>query len=331
VARVLLTCACALGFLASAVLASAQSAQNRTVSSLLVNVLDRDGNAIRDLTKDDFRVKVNGHPVPLLDLHYTVAPRRIVVLLDMSGSMKGVTEKSTKWNLARLVLDDLLAETASEVPIALFVFSSQVDNVFNFSEGRPSITKWLGRDQRPDSKGSTAFYDALAAAARLLEPVRPGDAIYAITDGGENHSQISRSAAKQRLVQAQIRFFAFLFSEPAMTDEERSGVESVEEFARDTGGFVFGVSARPSLASDPSVEFRTHPFVYDDDKSTRDRINLCTRALNVQIQGFYHLQLDSPPAVRKSSRTSLEIVDASGKVRKGLTWMYQRALPAGDK
>ena len=57
--------------------------------SILVNVLDRDGNAIRDLTKDSFHVKINKQPVVVLGADYDLAPRRIVVLLDMSGSMGG--------------------------------------------------------------------------------------------------------------------------------------------------------------------------------------------------------------------------------------------------
>jgi uncharacterized protein with von Willebrand factor type A (vWA) domain len=85
--------------LAYGFLAAAQTAPTQTTRSLLVNALDRNGNAVRNLTKDSFRVKVNGHAAALLDAHYNLAPRRIVVLLDMSGSMAGETEKTRNGGL----------------------------------------------------------------------------------------------------------------------------------------------------------------------------------------------------------------------------------------
>jgi hypothetical protein len=310
--------------LACTSLVLAQPAPKQPTPSLLVNVLDRNGNAVRDLTKDNFRVKVNGHSAALLDAHYSLAPRRIVVLLDMSGSMAGMSENNKKWRIAHEAIEDLLRETPADVQVAMLTFSSQVHDRFDFSQGRSSIAAWLkrGPSQRSDIKGTTAFYDAAAAAAKLLEPALPGDSIYAITDGGDNSSRISKNAAKQRLVQSQIRLFVFLFSDPMTTEEER-GAESVMELARDTGGFVFGVSGQPSL--------RDLDFDYDDDKKARERINLYTRALNIQVNGFYALQLDTPPSARKSSKVSLEIVDGSGKVMKGVTWTYQSALPTQDK
>jgi len=74
--------------------AAAQTAPNQSTRSLLVNVLDRNGNAVRDLTKDGFRAKVNGRATALVEASYSLAPRRIVALLDMSGSMAGETEKT---------------------------------------------------------------------------------------------------------------------------------------------------------------------------------------------------------------------------------------------
>lgn len=323
--RLSLVFACAL--LACAHLAPAQSASKQPASSLLVNVLDRNGNAVRNLTKDDFQVKVNGHTAALLDAHYSLAPRRIVVLLDMSGSMAGVTEKNKKWRIAREAVEDFLTETPADVPVALVTFSSKVHDILDFSQGRPSITAWLkrGPSQWTDIKGTTALYDAAAVAAKLLEPALPGDSIYAITDGGDNSSRISETAAKQQLLQSQIRLFVFLFSEPTPIEEERLGRESVMELARDTGGFVFGVSGR---RSSPWTPFG---FDYDYNENAQEGIKLQTRALNIQVNGFYTLQLDTHPSARKSSKVSLEIVDGNGKVRKNLEWTYRRALPTQTK
>jgi hypothetical protein len=309
--------------LTCAFLPGSQPAPQQPSTSLLVNVLDRNGNAVRDLTKDNFRIKVNGHPAALIDSQYSLAPRRIVMLLDMSGSMAGETEKNKKWPIAREAVEDLLVETPADVQIALLTFSSQVHDVFGFSQDRQAMLAWLkrGTSQRSDIKGTTAFYDATIQAAKLLESTRPGDAIYAITDGGDNHSDVSAINTEKLLLQSGVRLFLFLFAEPNPFEQER--VDSVLELAHRTGGFVFGVSGRRGL--------HAFDFDYDDNKNARERIKLYTRALNVQINGFYTLQLETLPPSRKLGKVSLEIVDGSGKVRKDVAWTYPRALPAQGK
>ena len=314
--------------LAYGTFAAAQTAPNQSTRSLLVNVLDQNGNAVRDLTKDSFRVKVNGHPAALLDAHYNLAPRRIVVLLDMSGSMAGETEKNKKWRIAREAIEDFLTETPAEVQVALVTFSSKIHDIIDFSQGRSSIIEWLrrGPSQWSDIKGTTPFFDAAAAAAKLLEPALPGDSIYAITDGGDNSSRISKTAAKQRLLQSQIRLFVFLFAEPMPTEEERSGPESVMALARDTGGFVFGISGHPGAGGVSFLPSRS--FEYDYDEHTRERIRLYMQALNIQVNGFYTLHVDAPLQLGKAAKVSLDIVDGRGIARKDVAFTYSRALPA---
>ncbi|HUO14249.1 MAG TPA: hypothetical protein VMX38_04615 [Verrucomicrobiae bacterium] len=83
---------------------------------MVVNVFDSRGNPVRGLTKENFHLRVNGKPAVVLDARYSLSPRRIVVLLDMSGSMIG-EEATGKWRIAREAAEDLLAETPAEVPI----------------------------------------------------------------------------------------------------------------------------------------------------------------------------------------------------------------------
>jgi len=299
--------------------AIAQAAQNQSTHSLLVNVLDRNGNAVRNLSKDSFRVKVNGHPAGVVAADYSLAPRRIVVLLDMSGSMAGETEHSKKWKIAREALEDLLAKTPADVRVALVTFSSRVHDIFDFSQDRSSLTAWLkrGEAERPHVKGTTAVYDAIVAAAKLLQPARPGDAIYAITDGGDNNSQVSPTDTRQLLLKSGIRLFLFLFAEPNSVVQTR--VDSVLQLTHETGGFVFGVTGQRGL--------HFFDFNYDDGQDTLDRIKIYTQALNIQVNGFYTLQLETPTSSKKREKIYLEIVDGTGKVSKDVAWTYPRLFP----
>jgi Mg-chelatase subunit ChlD len=299
---------------------AAQTTPTQSTRSLIVNVLDRNGNAVRDLTKASFQVKVNGHPAAILEAEYSLAPRRIVVLLDTSGSMMGGTEQSKKWRIAREAVEEFLTETPADVQVALVTFSSKVHDVIELSFDRSSIAAWLkrGSSQPPHIKGTTAFYDATLVAVKLLQPARQGDAIYAITDAGDNSSQTPPVNARRLLLQARVRLFLFLFSEPNPFEQDR--VDSVIQLARETGGFVFGVIGKRGL--------HIFDFNYDDGESTRDRIKLYTRALNIQVNGFYTLQWDTPAPGKKLSKISLEVVDSKGKVNKDIAWTYQRVLPA---
>jgi len=306
-------------------LVAAQSATT-AAPSLLVNVLDSHGMAVRDLTKDSFQVKVNGQRTTLIEASYSLAPRRIVVLLDMSGSMAGGIE-SKKWQIARQAVDDLLTDTPPDVHVALLTFSDQVHDVFDFSQTRDSMAAWLkeGATKHGDSRvhGRTALFDAMLAARNLLGASRAGDAIYVITDGGDNSSHGRPTAVRKLLLESGIRLFVFLFSDGGLfaSEEIRRGKEPLKEIARASGGFVFGVSAQSS-----GIDFLPSWDAYDYTDNTRKIIKLYTRALNIQVNGFYTLSFDSPVPPAKARKVSLNIVDATGKPRKDVAFTYSTML-----
>ena len=310
-------------------LSLAQTAPNQSSRCLLVNVLDRNGSAVRTLTKDNFRAKVNGHPAAVVETDYSLAPRRIVLLLDISGSMAGGTEKNKKWQIAREALEDLIAETPADVKVALLTFSSQVHDVFDFSQSRSSIAAWLKEEprRRAEIKGRTALYDAVLAATKLLEPTRSGDAIYIITDGGDNSSQISETGIRKLLLQSRIRLFVFLLAEQSPFQPEESRRDYLMELSRATGGFVFGVAGHAAGASFlPSWDFE-----YDYNERTREKIRLYTQVLNIQVNGFYTLQLEAHLQPNKLRKVSLEIVDGRGQPRKDIAFTYSTLLPPQPK
>jgi len=297
--------------------------------SFFVNVLDRNGNAVRDLAKDSFRVKLNGHLTPVLGADYGLAPRRIVVLLDTSGSMAG-EKGNKKWQIAREAVANVSTITPTDVALAMVTFSDQVNTTFGFEQGRFVIAEWLkqGPSQREKLKGHTALFDATLEALKLLQPAQPGDAIYAITDGGDNHSHASASDTKRLLLTSGTRFFAFLFAEPVPTGEERLGVDSVMDIAGDSGGFVFGTSAHPLNLG---ASYSGADVTYDYDAGTREKIKLYTQALNIQVNGFYTVAIAAPVQPGKAGRVSLEIVDGAGKPRKDVSYTFQKLLPSLGK
>jgi hypothetical protein len=291
--------------------------------SVLVNVIDAHGNAIRDLTKENFHVRVNGKPVVVLDARYSLAPRRIVLLLDMSVSMTVDTE-SGQWRIAREAADDLLAETPAEVPIAMLTFSRKVGDVFDFSQGRAAIAKWLreGPGQRSKLQGlrGTALFDAILEGLKLLQPVQPGDAVYAITDGGDNASHALADQTKLALLQSDVRLFAFLFAGDESVSVEQENRLFFLSMVADTGGFVIPVSP-PAVGGESSW---LYGGVYKDNP---EKIRFFTQRLNIQVNGFWTLELAAPPS-NKASKVKLTVVGEEGKIRKDVGVNYRRVLPA---
>jgi Mg-chelatase subunit ChlD len=306
----------------------AQSSQSQLrSSSLLVNVIDRKGDAVRTLAKDSFRVKVNGQPAAISEVSYSLAPRRIVTLLDMSGSMAGETGDK-RWRIASEAIEDLLKDSPSDAPIALLTFSENVHDTFDFSQSRASVLAWLSRgaSKQGDSRvhGRTAIFDAILAATRLLGVARAGDSIYVITDAGDNSSYIHSRAIRELLVSSQIRLFVFLLSE--LSPDMNAGSDSLKEIARATGGFVFGVSG-----DNRGVEFMpSWTYAFDYNEQTRQKIKLYTQALNIQVNGFYTLRFELPVAPEKARKVSLEIVNGVGKPRRDVAYTYSTTfVPLG--
>lgn len=86
---VLVLAACSL---ATARLAGLQEAVFRTAEDavrVFATVTDRDGRLVTTLTRDDFEIRDDGRPQPITLFDNTPQPIRIVVMLDVSGSMEG--------------------------------------------------------------------------------------------------------------------------------------------------------------------------------------------------------------------------------------------------
>ena len=82
------------------------------VVRVFVTVTDRDGRLVTTLTRDDFEVRDEGKPQPITLFDNTPQPIRLVVMLDVSGSMEGnlpLLRAAAEQLFARLRPDDVRA------------------------------------------------------------------------------------------------------------------------------------------------------------------------------------------------------------------------------
>jgi len=59
------------------------------VVRVFVTVMDRDGRLVTSLTRDNFEIRDEGKPQPITQFDNSPQPIRLIVMLDVSGSMEG--------------------------------------------------------------------------------------------------------------------------------------------------------------------------------------------------------------------------------------------------
>ena len=78
---------------------------------VFVTVTDRDGRLVTNLTRDDFEVRDDGKPQPLTQYDASPQPIRLIVMLDVSGSMEGnlsLLRAAATQLFSRLLPDDVV-------------------------------------------------------------------------------------------------------------------------------------------------------------------------------------------------------------------------------
>jgi len=101
---------CVLGVLAAARQQQPVFRGGGEAVRVFVTVLDRDGRLVTTLTQGDFEVRDEGKPQPITLFDNTPQPIRLIVMLDVSGSMEGnlsLLRNSAQQLFTRLRPDDL--------------------------------------------------------------------------------------------------------------------------------------------------------------------------------------------------------------------------------
>jgi len=100
--------ACALGVLTAAGQQAVFRGRGDAVR-VFVTVTDRDGRLVTSLTRDQFEIRDEGRPQPITLFDNTPRPIRLIVMLDVSGSMEGnlpLLRAAAEQLFARLEPDD---------------------------------------------------------------------------------------------------------------------------------------------------------------------------------------------------------------------------------
>jgi hypothetical protein len=297
-------------------------AQEATCSqeTVFANVTDPDGNPAPGLKATNFRASFRGRPVQILSASMNIEPRRIVLLLDASGSMLG--PETGKWKAALGVAKNLVEKLPPPHSIGLLVFALKIDERVDFTQNRQAILDLLnnlqaGEKALPKGLRTTALWDAILEGLALLGSPQPGDAIYAITDGGDNASITSPGKVKRALLAARVRLFALLPPLSCLgsgrTLEEIEGPDTLEDLANTTGGALVSgcLTTLASLGGGQALE--------------PAQLQAALDGLYRQMIKFYTLEVELPQPVDKMRDWKLEVVGLPQR-SKHMSLVYPRKL-----
>jgi VWFA-related protein len=171
------------------VAAAAQTQETITfragVSNVRVDALVTNGDrVVEDLTKDDFVIQDNGRPVNIVYFGHDSEQLHLVLLLDISGSMRQHLEPMA--DTARQALKHL--EPGDRVAIMIFARTNKVHT--EFTDNHAVIEAALREAVRDESLGAaTLINPALADAVKHIEeqPAQGRRAVLIITDNQALH------------------------------------------------------------------------------------------------------------------------------------------------
>lgn len=289
-----------------------------TTRTVIASVFDKQGNPVPGLTARNFRGKFRGKLVEILSATLDTRPRRIVLLLDASGSMGPPGEK---WAATKLMSAHFVRLASSQSSVALIVFSNTILQKVGLNQDRVILLKTVAhlKDEGDGSLspyGKTALYDAIVAGLAELGPTHLGDVIYTITDTGDNRSTAKPSKVERDLVSAGVRLFVLgTFDQlpRGRTPEEAEGPHQLARIVETTGGGSLALVA-------------PYPNRFWRGEKERQSSLQGAFALYQQMQRFYRLEIRLPSEVDKPREWKLEVVDADGKRRNDLNLTFTRRL-----
>ena len=279
---------------ASVLLLACSPALAADCSSILLNAFDNNFKIQRDLRTEDIRVEIDRKQAQILSLSLDTHPRRIVLLVDSSGSMEASPQRSG-WGItlpAAAYAVDVLPASASA---ALVTFSEKLRIESNAFENRHLVgARVLDLAKRQQPRGPTSLFDSIDQVLAEFKELQLGDAIYVVTDGGDNKSRIPIPKLQEELISRGVRVFAFLVMRAgSRSEEEISGASQIDSLAGFTGGDVVPIS---------STEI--------SGNGRADLDKLAPRIVG-QVEEVYRLELLS--GVERPARVKLAFVDRDRK------------------
>ena len=237
-----------IGLLAALFAAASVTAQQPTfrtgtqIVSLFATVTDAQRRLVPNLVQEDFEIRDNDKPQPIVLFDNKNLPITVVVMLDTSGSMTG------SLSLLRDAAEQFLIRLFPDDKAKVGAFNDKIEVSGRFSSDRDDLIAEM-RDL--DYGNGTRLFDALAVSLDELKGIEGRRVILVFTDGEDTASRagagsvIDRARAEEVMVYA-IGFQSEFFNGARMIRSKPDG--GLRKVADETGGGYFELTKSADLA-----------------------------------------------------------------------------------
>jgi VWFA-related protein len=218
--------------------------------NLLCTVRDKNGNYVKDLSKDDFTVLDDGRRQAITHFAREVdTPLTVALLLDVSGSVTNVLDQETA--AANQFFSHVLrpGDRALLVGFAQYVvvwqdLTSSRENLARTLEERAGPMPLL--PERPPPRAGTLLRDAVnMVALQKLRRIPGRKVMVLITDGEDNGSRVTLDADIQAAQQSDAVIYGIHYEDAGAS--YGTGQHVLELLSGPTGGRTFHVSKKMTL------------------------------------------------------------------------------------
>lgn len=223
------------------------------VVNLLASVKDKKGGLKPDLEKADFQVFEDGRPQTLKYFtRQSELPLTIGLLIDTSMSQDRVldAERAACFRF----LDQVLRPNQDKVFIMQFdsrllVRQELTGSWKDLNDSLSQVNTPSRSELSKDIGTGTRVFDAVAEAAKIMQPLQGRKALIILSDGVDTDSDGTLNAGIDATLKSDTLIYSILFSDSGFYGGfgGGGGEHALEKLASDTGGAFFAVSKRLSI------------------------------------------------------------------------------------
>lgn len=212
------------------------------IVSLFVTVTDTQRRLVPNLVQEDFEVRDNEKPQPIVLFENKNLPITVVVMLDTSGSMTGslaLLRDAAEQFLIRLFPDDKAKVGA---------FNDKIEVSGRFSSDRDDLVAEM---RGLDYGNGTRLFDALGVSLDELKGIEGRRVILVFTDGEDTASRSGSGSIVDRAREEEVMVYAIglqseFFNGARMIRSKPDG--GLRKIAEETGGGYFELMKTADLA-----------------------------------------------------------------------------------
>jgi len=277
------------------------SAQECSSIVFPLNVFTKNGLAVQGVVPDRLLVQVHDEPAKINRFSLDTSPRRVVLLLDTSGSMAGI--KHNEWefavNLALFAINTIPSDAS--ISVGSIGEKSQFGDFGDHAQAEARVRALTEKS----FGGHTPLFDSIHQALGKLSTPHFGDVVYLVTDGGNNASKLDEQAILSELARHDTRVFALLLTRiVTYTREERIGPSLIGELVHKTGGHLTIVPAPPISRTRQTLLFKTAPLV------------------RWQIGNSYRMVVALAEPIKEPASVKIRYTGPDKELGKSFRWVY---------